>query len=499
MAVAAAASLALVLGAAVPATALPLASATAPATETLWGTKAPPGAVVDSDRASVELGTTFTAKKAGQILGVRFWKTAENSGKHTGTLWSASGAKLATATFTAETTSGWQTVRFSTPVSVKAGTRYVASYHAPNGRYVATTKLNAPAVSTTSLSVAAGSGTYAYGSAPAFPTKSWNSAGYWTDVVFSASSTSTSAPTPVPAPTTAPTTTPKPTTTPTPTPTPKPTSAPAPAAGAFAGATNTGAAAAGFNPTQAYTGPLTVTVPGTVITNRIIPAGLRIEADDVTVQGNIIQGPTEVSWDQAALHVTGDRVKVLDNDIRGTSATDWTKNPINGVKLVGEYPEFSRNNVSRIAGDGISIYGDNAKLVGNWVHDFTFRDGGVHYDGLHYPGQAGDDTTEPALIKDNTVELWASGGTSGMTAAMGFPKIASKIVVDHNLVAGGNYSMWGGGSGITYKNNMFWTKFSSKVGYYGPTAYIGEVGPVTWTNNSYTNDGKTSSAPMSSY
>lgn len=288
---------------------------------------------------------------------------------------------------------------------------------------------------------------------------------------------------------------------------PQPVLAPAPAQPlpavapdtGFASAGNTGPAAAGFNPTRTYDGPLTITTPGTVIKNQIIPAGLRIEADDVTIQGNIIEGRTDASWDQAALHVVGDRVSILDNTIRGKSATDWSRTPVSGVKLVGTHVNFSRNNVYWIAGDGVSIYGDNANIVGNWVHDFVFRDGGVHYDGLHYPGQAGDQTTAPALIKNNTVELWVSGGDSGMTAAMGFPDVATRIVVDHNLVAGGNYTMWGGGSGITYTNNLFWTKFSPKVGFYGPTAYIGKIAPVTWTNNRYTSDGVTPGAMLSGY
>ena len=266
----------------------------------------------------------------------------------------------------------------------------------------------------------------------------------------------------------------------------------------FASAGTTGPAAAGFNPTKKYDGPMTITTPGTVITNRIIPAGLRVEADDVTVQGNVIEGRTDVSWDQAALHVVGDRVSILDNPIRGKSATDWSKTPVNGVKLVGTHVDFSRNNVYWIAGDGVSIYGDNANIVGNWVHDFVWRDGDVHYDGLHYPGQDGDSTSEPALIKDNKVELWVTGNstTSGMTAAMGFPDVAPRIVVDHNVVAGGNYAIMGGGSGITFRNNLFWTKFSPTVGFYGPHAYVGKVPPVTWRSNAYTADGVTAGSPL---
>ncbi len=58
-----------------------------------------------------------------------------------GDLWTASGALLASATFTNETASGWQQVNFSTPVSITAGTTYVASYHTNTGNYADTLAL----------------------------------------------------------------------------------------------------------------------------------------------------------------------------------------------------------------------------------------------------------------------------------------------------------------------------------------------------------------------
>ncbi|WEO76921.1 hypothetical protein BJQ94_16425 [Cryobacterium sp. SO2] len=241
---------------------------------------------------------------------------------------------------------------------------------------------------------------------------------------------------------------------------------------------------------------MTVTVDGTVITNRVIPAGLVIAANDVTVQGNIIEGPTALSFDQAALRVEGERVKILDNLIRGTSASDWTQDPINGVKLVGASVQFARNDVNHIAGDGISLYGEGATVIGNWVHDFVVRDGGAHYDGLHYP-TPGNDQAMAALIQDNTIELWVLGSVdSGMTAALGLPDLSPGIVVDHNLIAGGNYALMGGGPGTTITRNLFWTKFSDEVGFYGPAAYVGESGDVVWTDNAYTDDGSSEGAPL---
>ena len=46
---------------------------------------------------------------SGTVTGVRFYKAAANTGTHIGSLWSATGTQLASATFTNETASGWQT------------------------------------------------------------------------------------------------------------------------------------------------------------------------------------------------------------------------------------------------------------------------------------------------------------------------------------------------------------------------------------------------------
>ena len=88
----------------------------------------------DGDPKAVEVGLEFISTRTGFVSGVRFYKVEANTGAHTGSLWSVDGKRLATATFTDESESGWQRVSF-TPVSVEAGQRYVASYFAPNGHY----------------------------------------------------------------------------------------------------------------------------------------------------------------------------------------------------------------------------------------------------------------------------------------------------------------------------------------------------------------------------
>jgi hypothetical protein len=171
----------------------------------IWGPNTNPGSVDSSDPTPGEVGVKFTSTSFGTISGIRFYKVAANTGTHTGSLWTADGQRLAQATFTSETTSGWQTATFSTPVQVQPNTTYVASYHAPNGHYAATTDyfLRAPAPGPNGGAVIDGdplrplvnsgatrNGVYAYGASSTFPINTFGAANYWVDVMFA----------PIPAP-----------------------------------------------------------------------------------------------------------------------------------------------------------------------------------------------------------------------------------------------------------------------------------------------------------
>ncbi|KKC38903.1 hypothetical protein WH87_08100 [Devosia epidermidihirudinis] len=164
----------------------------APATGiSLFPSSATPTTAAVNDPNSVELGMKFTTSQNGTITGIRFYKGAQNTGTHTGTLWSAAGANLGTLTFQNETASGWQTASFATPISVTAGNTYVVSYHS-NGNYSASAGGFASAVTSGPLtapssSTSGGNGLYAYGSTSAFPTSSYNATNYHVDVVFNGS------------------------------------------------------------------------------------------------------------------------------------------------------------------------------------------------------------------------------------------------------------------------------------------------------------------------
>jgi hypothetical protein len=141
------------------------------------------------DGNSIVLGLKFTADRDGSVAGVRFYKAAANTGTHVGALWATDGTPLRSATFTGETSSGWQSVLFSTPVAVTTGTTYIVSYLAPNGHYAAAGGAftsgptdNPPLHALADFTSA--NGVFRYGASSAFPSDSWNATNYWVDVLF---------------------------------------------------------------------------------------------------------------------------------------------------------------------------------------------------------------------------------------------------------------------------------------------------------------------------
>lgn len=148
----------------------------------LFNDSTTPAVLEVADSAAVTLGVRFTPSVDGTVTGVAFYKGAGNTGQHVGTLWSATGAQLATATFAGESTSGWQTVDFAEPVEVTAGTSYIAAYRTTVGRYSATAgAFSGGGVSYGPLSAGSEAGAYTYGTG--FPGNA-STTSYLVDVVF---------------------------------------------------------------------------------------------------------------------------------------------------------------------------------------------------------------------------------------------------------------------------------------------------------------------------
>lgn len=140
------------------------------------------------DSSSAELGMRFTAVADGFVTGVRFYKGTGNTGTHVGSLWSTSGQRLGSVTFTGETATGWQTATFASPVSVSAGTTYVVSYTVPNGHYAnQPNAFSAAGRDSDPLQVDGGYGATpagVYADAGDFPNLSYQNSNYFVDVTF---------------------------------------------------------------------------------------------------------------------------------------------------------------------------------------------------------------------------------------------------------------------------------------------------------------------------
>ena len=109
-----------------------------------------PATLLVDDPQAVEVGLKFRVTVNGTLTGVRFYKSAGNTGTHIGHLWTTANTTtpLATVTFAGESTSGWQQMLFPSPVAIVTGQTYVISYFSSNGTYSENAQffLNAPVV-----------------------------------------------------------------------------------------------------------------------------------------------------------------------------------------------------------------------------------------------------------------------------------------------------------------------------------------------------------------
>ena len=139
-----------------------------------------PGIQEVRDGVPLTLGVRFSSTAAGTVTGVRFYKSAGNTGTHTGTLFTAAGEQLATVTFANESTSGWQTANFNQPVAMAANTEYIVAYKSTTGTYSATVNGFGSGLSVGNLRAGSDAGAYSYTND--FP-GARSSASYLVDVV----------------------------------------------------------------------------------------------------------------------------------------------------------------------------------------------------------------------------------------------------------------------------------------------------------------------------
>ena len=89
-----------------------------------------------NDAAAVNVGAKFKVHGAPFVHGVKFYKGTNNTGTHVAHLRDVTtSTDLALATYSSETSSGWQTVDFSSNIAVSDSDTYMVWVSMPNGHY----------------------------------------------------------------------------------------------------------------------------------------------------------------------------------------------------------------------------------------------------------------------------------------------------------------------------------------------------------------------------
>lgn len=474
----------------------------------IWSGDDVPDTPSDPDTRAVELGTTFTSDADGQVSALRYYKSDDNDGKHVGKLWNADGKLLASATFSAESSEGWQEATLSTPVTVAEGEQYTVSYNAPNGRYADDQWVFAQGRTVTTKDLTALDSVYTYDGGA--PTENWRGSNYYVDVLFTPSTPGQTLPTSTEPGTTEPatsssraaattaatpsTTTPAPTTTTAPpattssppkTTTPPPTTPTQPKpSGDFPNASNTGVPSG--TALSAYTGPCTITTPATVIDSKV-----------VSCDRLLISAPGVV--------ITRSKTQNIDSDSSGVSVT-ITDSEVDGGTAKAPAVGYSNITMARVNVHGARVSvlcGSNCVITDSWLHGQYMEPGSDwHVNG--YVSNGGSNVvvrhnTIACDVKDNN----NGGGCTGPAASFGDFSPLSNITYDGNLFVAtpGGYCLAAGwnpskpyGSnpvGIVVVNNVFERGAGGKCGYYGAaTSFLRGASGSVWADNTY-EDGAT--------
>ncbi|MEV4275083.1 DUF4082 domain-containing protein [Actinoplanes xinjiangensis] len=424
----------------------------------LWSDTDTPGTIDVDDPSAVELGTRFRAAVDGTVTGVRFYKSAANTGTHTGSLWTEDGDRLAQLTFSNETASGWQTATFATPVPITANRFYIVSYHTTTGHYSADNNGFAQARDNGPLHAPAdtpekSNGLFRYGSG-GFPTSTFAATNYWVDVTFTPTTTTPEEP-PVP--------------------------------GGFPNEANTGVPA-GVTLTP-FTEPCKFHTDNQVIDGKIVDCtdGIQVYAANVTFRNSIIKQAVETNAGGASITIVDSEVRAGATSRAAVSGTDVT---------------VLR---SEITGGQHSVRCDNDCLVqDSYLHDqFNDPDSsfGYHNNGFLSNGGTG------MVLRHNT--LWCSppdneigGGCSTNLSLFGDFEPITDVTVENNYfhaTPGGYCGSFGYNPGKNFGDNPTGVVVRDNVFERGPSGRCGGVGPATsflttgpgnlWSGNTWSDGG----------
>jgi hypothetical protein len=242
---------------------------------------------------------------------------------------------------------------------------------------------------------------------------------------------------------------------------------PKPSACGFPDATNTGVPPG--TPLTRVDGSVTLSTPGQVYSGREVHGSIRITASNVTIEKTRVIGSSEVPLIYPTSGATNTVIRDVEVDMagqeegKGIAFDNYTAQRVwfhNGLDCAHQ-------------GNNVTItdsFCDLPKLgSGSAAHADGFQsDGGGNYVFRHNTIRNPNSQTSAILMSTNTSPI-------------------SNVVIDHNLMSGGGYTVYCGtdeggiAPNTTYTNNVISREFFPKGGYWGPTTWCDKV--ATASNN----------------
>jgi len=264
---------------------------------------------------------------------------------------------------------------------------------------------------------------------------------------------------------------------------------PRPSACGFPDATNTG-----VTPGTQLTpvnGVVTLSSPGQVYENRQVTGSIIVTAPNVTIRNvrvintdpyYVIAVKNNEDWDNDQANLLLDHVEINLNghpDVKGIAFNGFTARNVffhNGA-------DCSHFGVNVVIQDSLCALGPDADGDGS-PDGNSFCDGPDHFDGFQSDG--GRNIT----LRHNTIRNPCEQTSAILMSTNTSP--IDQVVIDHNLVSGGGYTIYCGtdSGGVathaTYTNNVTSREFFPKGGYWGPSTSCENVevkGGNVWDGN----------------
>ncbi|HEX4115478.1 MAG TPA: hypothetical protein VHY18_06350 [Solirubrobacteraceae bacterium] len=255
-----------------------------------------------------------------------------------------------------------------------------------------------------------------------------------------------------------------------------------PSACGYPDSTNTGVPAG--TTLKSQTSNITVTTPGTTIKDVALEGSISVEANNTTIED------TDVTVDgtQTCGESCGGRGIWIKPGVTGTLIQNVACHggALSGVNVT-QYCVMSNDSATTIK----QLYAYNCteclagpmNLSNSFINESDATIPQEHYEDIYYGGGGG-----PLIVNHNTM-LNQQGQTAVVFASVDFGN-QTTLTITNNLMAGGGYMIYGGGSGsggkvvgpVTISGNRFSREFYPNGGYYGVASYMNEA-VTTWSGN----------------